>query len=205
MIHTSIILEITAFGYNIKIFHIIWGYFKAIDPIWSNFYGFNILFGMNFDQYNWHEYQSNTVAILVIKLNCIILIEKKRQMILVLRCRYYFLYIFILSKKNSCLRMKISSTSYYHDFRLNCNSPCTHVNYTMDYYCCMMYDLKLNEIKKIKNINNVDDTIDEMSKVSINDCHFIIANINCVIIYKCCIVINICVCVQSSDIVSQDN
>ena len=41
-------------------------------------------------------------------------------------------------------------------------------------------------------MKNVDDMIDEMStNVSMNDCYFILTNINWVIIYKCYVIVNI--------------
>ena len=79
VIHTFIILAATSFGYNMAIFHAMLGYFKMIDQILSNFYGFKILVNMNFDQYNWYEYQSNIMIIFVIKLQCIILTDKKNK------------------------------------------------------------------------------------------------------------------------------
>ena len=53
--------EITAIEWITIISHIVWGYFKVISSILNNFYEFEFLFDLNYDQNNWYEYQTHII------------------------------------------------------------------------------------------------------------------------------------------------
>ena len=182
MIHIFIIFEITAIGYIVVIVYIVWGYFKRINAILSNFYGFFIVSNVNHDEYNLYLYQSNIVTICLIKLQRVILIltDKKTQMILVLLD--YFSHILISVKKKYHVCTTVAINSYDYDFGLICSLRCTNANCIMDvynfldkfYHLCMLHKVDLDEMKKIHNIKIVHDII---AGIRSCDYNFIIKNI----------------------------
>ena len=48
------------------ILHINWGYFNTFGAILSNFYDVDILLNVNYDDYNWYQYESSIIMMPII-------------------------------------------------------------------------------------------------------------------------------------------
>ena len=178
VIHTCTILKTAAIGDILVILHVIWSYFEDINSILSNFYGFDILIGMNCDEYNSYWFQSTIISCMKkCQYMILILTYNKSLMNLVWLC--YFLYILTWLKRKSQGCTTMTSRGYDYDFGIIFNLARKNLNCIIDkfnfldelfdindyifHYLCMINEVELDKMDKIQKARNVDDIIDEMS------------------------------------------
>ena len=184
----SSIFETRAIGWNMVILDNVEGYFKAFNPIFNSFYELDILFTINFPQY---QYQTSNIVIIMImiKVQSLIIMYGTKIMIFLL---YYYLYIF--AKRKSYFWMIINR--YDYDYGIVRKVVYKHFNdiynllskvfkihdYMYNGWCRIRWNIK-NTCTKTKIINNA------IAGIFVTNLNFIAVNINCVIIYRYCIII----------------
>ena len=124
--------------------HMVWGYLNIIDQVFSNFYGFNILFVINYDQYHWYWCEAN--IIFMTKFQCIILILIRERRIIISECSIVLLcrllLLFVSSEKKGFFRMTMVFNGY--EYVITCNVAHVNSNCKNDKYNSPNESLEIN-------------------------------------------------------------